>query len=135
MIITQMSAGMPCSVCGSERPTKPVVCLRCGGLMCLQHSQHPELYEHSRACGGGSVFLIVRASSFLILQTVVGRAAQTPSIYVDRYGERDESLYRGAALSHSDIHLKEFILQWLSWSWDADSAVLQHTWRHQLKSL
>ncbi|CUG94394.1 ubiquitin ligase, putative [Bodo saltans] len=134
-IITNMAGdNVVCSICSTVRPAKPVMCLTCGQLMCLQNSS-PELFAHARECGGSCVFLIVRATSFLILQTVVGRAAQTLSLYVDKYGERDESLYRGAALSHSGQHLKEFIWQWMSCSWDADSSVLQHTWRHHIETL
>lgn len=134
-IITRMSSDASCSACGATKPTKPVICLTCGCLLCLQHPTAPEIYSHARRCGGCSVFLIVRATSFLVLQTVVGRAAQTLSIYVDKYGERDESLFRGAALSLSGSLLQEFIWQWLSCSWDADSAVLEHTWRHHLERL
>jgi hypothetical protein len=135
LVVKLSDANMLCSIC-NERPSKPAVCLTCGSVVCVQKTRQPELFEHSRRCGKGiGMFVLVKATTMLVLDAVNVRAMQPSSIYVDRYGERDEGLARGVSLSLSPRLSEEFLQLFVASAWDTDTALLRNAWKHAVDQL
>ena len=133
--VMALDGEMNCSQCKSK-PEKPVVCLKCRKIFCLKNKSKPELLAHTSECGRGcSVFLLIKGTMPLVMQTVNCRATQGRSYYVDRYGETDEGLRRGVALQLDKEAIVEFMNLWIQCGFDHDTVGLQHTWKDSIEEL
>ncbi|KAG5485510.1 hypothetical protein LSCM1_07596 [Leishmania martiniquensis] len=135
-VLTRFAAHKLCTVCHQE-PTKPVVCCRCGKLMCMQPpNSPPELYTHTRTCAGAvGIFLVVRTASFYVLELTSGRVYQYSSNYTDEYGEHDRNLRRGVPLFRNTEETHKLVLTWMLNKWGALSAIFGTSNRMDLATL
>ncbi|XP_071802919.1 E3 ubiquitin-protein ligase ubr3-like isoform X2 [Asterias amurensis] len=94
-----------CDRC-KNMPSRPVVCLVCGALICLNAAglgchlsgiRAPIDTEHSLECGSGTVvYLDINSSTVIIIRGK--RLCYWASVYLDRHGEEDRELKRGKPL-------------------------------------
>ncbi|KAG5511053.1 hypothetical protein GH5_07259 [Leishmania sp. Ghana 2012 LV757] len=135
-ILTRFAEHKLCTICHQE-PTKPVVCCRCGKLMCMQPpGSPPELYSHTRTCSGAvGIFLVVRTASFYVLELTSGRVYQYSSNYTDEYGEHDRNLRRGVPLFRNNEETQKLVLTWMLNKWGAVSSIFSISNRMDLSTL
>ncbi|CAJ1017885.1 Putative zinc finger in N-recognin (UBR box), putative [Leishmania lindenbergi] len=135
-VLTHFSEHKRCTICHQE-PTKPVVCCRCGKLMCMKPlSSPPELYTHTRTCSGAvGIFLVVRTANFYVLELMSGRVYQYPSNYTDEYGEHDRNLRRGIPLFRNAEETQRLVLTWMLNKWGAVSSIFDISNRIDLSTL
>ncbi|AYU76519.1 ubiquitin ligase, putative [Leishmania donovani] len=135
-VLTRFAEHKLCTICHQE-PAKPVVCCRCGKLMCMQPpSSPPELYTHTRTCGGAvGIFLVVRTANFYVLELTSGRVYHYPSNYTDEYGEHDRNLRRGIPLFRNTEETQKLVLTWMLNKWGAVSSIFGVSNRMDLSTL
>ncbi|CBZ24230.1 putative ubiquitin ligase [Leishmania mexicana MHOM/GT/2001/U1103] len=135
-VLTRFAEHKLCTICHQE-PMKPVVCCRCGKLMCMQPpSSPPELYTHTRTCGGAiGIFLVVRTANFYVLELTSGRVYHYPSNYTDEYGEHDRNLRRGIPLFRNTEETQKLVLTWMLNRWGAVSSIFGVSNRMDLSTL
>ena len=125
-----------CSHCGLGSPA--FMCLCCRQLLCLRsQTGRPEVFRHAQSCGGGvGIFVMLRNSDYVIVSGVNERASQNKPVYVDRYGEYDESLSRGVALNLNFKYIaSDLLTPLITNTWDHDPATLKKAFRNGVTRL
>jgi hypothetical protein len=94
-------------------PSQPAICLCCGRVVCMGgaccRARGPGSRGEASAHGGG-VYLVVRATTVLVIRGE--RGAFSPSPYLDRFGEEDTDMQRGAPLSLSSDRFARIEAAW-----------------------
>ncbi|KAG5510651.1 hypothetical protein JKF63_06949 [Porcisia hertigi] len=135
-VLTRFAEHKQCAICGRE-PLESVMCCRCGKLMCARPlDSPPELYAHTRTCGGAvGIFLVVRAANFRVLELTSGRLYEYSSNYTDEYGEHDRNLSRGIPLFRNTQETQRLVLTWMLNKWGAQSSIFGTSHRMDLSTL
>lgn len=124
-----------CSACGASNCA--MMCLKCRALLCLRAKPTPEALFHSQTCGGGvGLFLLLKGSAYVVISGVSERAAQNNPVYVDRFGEFDNGLRRGVALTLSTRYVgADLLTPLITNTWDHDTNTLKNAFRHSVATL
>eukprot|EP00742_Colponemidia_sp_Colp-10_P013608 GILJ01015383.1.p1 GENE.GILJ01015383.1~~GILJ01015383.1.p1 ORF type:complete len:1738 (+),score=295.56 GILJ01015383.1:452-5215(+) len=123
-----------CSACGASNCA--MMCLKCRALICLRAKPKPEAVFHSQTCGCGvGLFLLLKGSAYVVVSGVAERATQNNPVYVDKFGEFDNGLRRGVALTLSKYVASDLLVPLITNTWDHDTNSLKNAFRNSVATL